>query len=362
MWLSVVIPCYNSANTIRWTLDSIIRQNVNDYEVIICDDHSTDNTIEICHEYDELLPLKYISTAPHGRHCPNNTRYDGYQAAHGEWITFIDHDDVFVDGVFQKVRNVIEESLAENPNTEFTLIGGRTILVNEDQIIQTFNESCSNLLHGKFYYRPFLDNNGLGMLENVVIYEDILFNNRFVSYCCAKHKTCIFLDEIFYKWNLNGRSFSHWLEPYGVDFDIFYFDYWIESISWPYFEAYEKYGDDENREELLVYSAHALLSFYFLYMINLQVELVSPKYMQLKIKELIKNIIRIFYTDINEIVMYALSDGEVYNGLRDGMIRGRGIPFIESKTFYQFINDVVNDNFDSGFVVKVVLPQEVSNE
>ena len=78
--------------------------------------------------------------------------------------------------------------------------------------------------------------------------------------------------------------------------------------------------------------------------------------MQLKIKELIKNIIRIFYTDINEIVMYALSDGEVYNGLRDGMIRGRGIPFIESKTFYQFINDVVNDNFDSGFVVKVVLP------
>lgn len=365
MWLSVIIPCYNCESTIARTLDSIVLQNEDrdNYEIIICNDHSQDATLEICHTYDDILPLKYVDTKPHGRHCPNNTRYDGYNASSGEWVTFIDDDDTLTEGVFALIKQTINESKAQNPDAEFTLISGEAVLISEEQVRNTFEAQCNNLMHGKFYYRDFLQKADLEPQENIVIYEDILFNSRIVAYCAAFHKDCIFINQVIYNWYLNPDSFSHWLEPLGLDFDIFYFDYWVESITWPFFEAWEKYGNETNRDELLISVARALISFYFLYMVNLQLNIVSPRFLQIKVKEVLKRTMRIFGCEIVEIITYALSDPIIYNGLRESVMSGRGMALIESKTFYQFIMDTINDVFDSGFVVQTLNrdPQEQNN-
>ena len=56
---SVVIPTYNRAKEIRRCLDSLVAQNFQDFEVLICDDGSTDDTSSVVSEYSHLLDITY---------------------------------------------------------------------------------------------------------------------------------------------------------------------------------------------------------------------------------------------------------------------------------------------------------------
>lgn len=90
--VSVIIPTYNSAPTIRRTLDSIFAQEGRgedfDLEVLVIDDCSKDNTLEILKEYD--LKIFENETNKGG---PNYGRNTGLKHATGDYICFIDHDD-----------------------------------------------------------------------------------------------------------------------------------------------------------------------------------------------------------------------------------------------------------------------------
>ena len=57
-WLSVIIPAYNCVNTIERLLDSILDQHDDDLEIIICDDHSTDNFMDNVVPYTDKLNIK----------------------------------------------------------------------------------------------------------------------------------------------------------------------------------------------------------------------------------------------------------------------------------------------------------------
>ena len=164
----------------------------------------------------------------------------------------------------------------------------------------------------------------------------------------------IAIDDIVYEWRLNQKSFSHWLDPHGVDFDFFYFDYWVYANTFPFFEAWEKYHIEESRHVLLAWASQSLLGYYFLYMILIHDTTFAPKYYRIKIKEVIRNIIRIFNSNLEEIIVHALSDPEIYDGLRISTGRGRGIHFIETKSFHQFIRDIWNDEYESDYVVNYI--------
>jgi GT2 family glycosyltransferase len=87
--LSVVVCSYNGAKTIRDTLDGLKRLAYPDYEVIVVNDGSTDDTPAIAAEYD----VELISTENRGL---SNARNTGYQAARGEIVAYID-DDAYPD-------------------------------------------------------------------------------------------------------------------------------------------------------------------------------------------------------------------------------------------------------------------------
>lgn len=88
--VSVVIPAYNSAMYIRQTLESVLNQTYPHIEIIVVDDGSTDNTMQILHEYGDKV--KPISQNNQGSAVARNA---GVQAAKGEWIAFIDSDDTW---------------------------------------------------------------------------------------------------------------------------------------------------------------------------------------------------------------------------------------------------------------------------
>lgn len=88
---SVVIPTYNRAEELRRCLDSLVNQTYKDFEVLVCDDGSTDHTPQIVEMFRDLLSLHYIWEENWGG--PAKPRNNGIKQAKGEWICFLDSDD-----------------------------------------------------------------------------------------------------------------------------------------------------------------------------------------------------------------------------------------------------------------------------
>lgn len=87
---SIIIPTYNNADLIERCLDSIIAQTYTNWEAIIINNYSTDNTVEVVNSYNEKR-FKLINFSNNGIIAASRNR--GLKEASGEWIAFLDSDD-----------------------------------------------------------------------------------------------------------------------------------------------------------------------------------------------------------------------------------------------------------------------------
>lgn len=88
--VSVVIPTYNRAAYIRQAIDSVLQQTMTDFEIIVVDDGSTDDTREVVAGYGERI--RYLRTANGG---PARARNAGMAEARGQYIAWLDSDDTY---------------------------------------------------------------------------------------------------------------------------------------------------------------------------------------------------------------------------------------------------------------------------
>lgn len=98
--ISVVIPAYNAADFIAETLDSILAQTVQDFEIIVVDDGSTDNTVQVVREYAARDARIRLIQNNHGRQ--SQARNTAIAVAQYPWIAPIDADDLIVPTRFEK--------------------------------------------------------------------------------------------------------------------------------------------------------------------------------------------------------------------------------------------------------------------
>ena len=94
--ISIIMPTYNRAGYIEEALDSIKKQTFTDYEIIVVDDGSTDNTKEILDKYEGIRCI-YLE---HGGIA--GARNTAVKAARGKWIAFLDSDDLWKEDKLQK--------------------------------------------------------------------------------------------------------------------------------------------------------------------------------------------------------------------------------------------------------------------
>jgi glycosyltransferase involved in cell wall biosynthesis len=91
--VSVVIPAYNAEDYVRQTLDSVLAQTFTDYEVIMVNDASTDSTPDLLREYERKGRFRVVT------HEVNKglaaARNSGIRCARGEFVTFLDADDLW---------------------------------------------------------------------------------------------------------------------------------------------------------------------------------------------------------------------------------------------------------------------------
>jgi glycosyltransferase involved in cell wall biosynthesis len=100
--ISVIIPSYNKVEYISKTLDSILRQNYSNYEIIVQDGKSTDGTFEIVQKYAKKFPqiFRIESKIDKGQTSAINS---GLGKAKGELVTYINADDVYLPDTLQTV-------------------------------------------------------------------------------------------------------------------------------------------------------------------------------------------------------------------------------------------------------------------
>ncbi len=90
--VSVIIPTYNAETFLAETIQSVLDQTYTNFELIIVDDASTDQTSKIVREFDDPR-VKFIQ---HEKNLGADiARHTGLQASSGEIVTFWDHDDLF---------------------------------------------------------------------------------------------------------------------------------------------------------------------------------------------------------------------------------------------------------------------------
>lgn len=104
--VSVVIPTYNRARDLRRCLGSLCRQTVTDFEVLVCDDGSSDDTADVVREYEARLDITYdVSVNWGGAARPRNR---GIAIARAPYVAFLDSDDWWAPRKLAKSVEILE--------------------------------------------------------------------------------------------------------------------------------------------------------------------------------------------------------------------------------------------------------------
>ena len=109
--LSVIVPCYNCRNTVERTLDSLAAQTLKDLELIVINDGSTDDTLQVLEKYGEKHPELNIRLLTKENEGIAAARTFGMEQVTGEYIGFLDSDDYTEPGMFAEMT---EKADSEN--------------------------------------------------------------------------------------------------------------------------------------------------------------------------------------------------------------------------------------------------------
>ena len=113
MKFSIVIPTYNRADIIAKSLDSIYSQTYQDWEIIVVDNASTDNTAGVIAKYLSKGKLRYIVNDKNYER--SYSRNKGMRLAKGDFVSLLDSDDVLYPDCLQKAADFS----TANPETTF---------------------------------------------------------------------------------------------------------------------------------------------------------------------------------------------------------------------------------------------------
>lgn len=105
--ISVIIPTYNRANLIKRTIKSVLDQTLSPKEILICDDGSTDNTLSVIKSFKDKR-IKWIPGIHTGH--PGITRNMGIKKSSGNWLAFLDSDDVWHPNKLEKQMQLLMNS------------------------------------------------------------------------------------------------------------------------------------------------------------------------------------------------------------------------------------------------------------
>ena len=142
-YLSVIIPTYNVEKFIEKTLYSIIEQSFRDYEIIIVDDASTDNTYQLCLNFKANNPSRNIEVFQLKHGGVSMARNFGISKASGKYIHFLDSDDEILHDMYNSFYD-----LSQHFNYDL-IIGAVNIIKPTCTVVQTIQNDIDCQIKAK---------------------------------------------------------------------------------------------------------------------------------------------------------------------------------------------------------------------
>ncbi len=155
--VSILMPTYNRANLLPLAVDSVLKQTYSNWELLLLDNQSTDNTGEIGKKYSaEDDRIKYFNLEKSSNHGITDYLNFGIRTAEGKYIARLDDDDEWYDPekLFKQV-NFLET------HTDYILVGGGAVMVDADrkEIFKFFKrEIDEKIRNNALYANPFWHN------------------------------------------------------------------------------------------------------------------------------------------------------------------------------------------------------------
>lgn len=186
MKLSIIIPTYNAEAYLPQCLDSILAQEHSGCEVIVVDDGSTDGTAALLEHYPDV---KVVHQENRGMSTARNR---GLDEARGEYILFVDSDDLLTDGALETLVAELsgEDIIAFNAKKLHDATGEQTYhpTIREPETTDGWTYFCRHRLEAtdihfvciwqRAYRRQFLIDNNLRFADGILRAEDNLFTTQ----------------------------------------------------------------------------------------------------------------------------------------------------------------------------------------
>lgn len=203
--LSIIIPAYNCATSITQIVNSILRQDFKDFELIIINDCSTDNTLDILKKLAKTdRRIKVVNQPKNGG--ASAARNTGIAKAHGKYIMFFDADDDIVAGTLATFIKAIKK-----PEIELAVSGFMSVTIKNKKVLNSV-DVCTNRLPSqkdneswkiyilrllgldgrlyqvwnKIYLANIIKDNHLKFQEGINFGEDLLFNLDYFAHMSGK--------------------------------------------------------------------------------------------------------------------------------------------------------------------------------
>lgn len=226
---SIIIPCYNVEKYLSFAIESVLKQQNGNWEMILIDDGSIDSTPEICDQF--AMKDSRIRVIHQKNQGVSIARNNGISEANGDWLVFLDADDWFCDAAFDILNESIHEGLSdvyiynhcynkghvEKKGAHFKerrmLRSGAerkwflldTLYPYYDILKNGLDVKSIRAVHGKLYNRQLLNDNNIRFDASIPIEEDALFN--FHVFSCAK--TICLQDSYLLHYRISEESVMH---------------------------------------------------------------------------------------------------------------------------------------------------------
>lgn len=214
---SIIVPVYNAEQHLQQCLNSIAAQTHTDFEVIIINDGSTDNSEKICKDMIEHDSRFIYHSKENGG--VSSARNAGLTMAQGEWISFVDADDYIMPDYLQTFLNT-------NPKADITFFG--ELLINQTYTTSTkvhspqycscridieqaiYELRCGKLgdvfgwTWNKFFHKDIIIQKNIRFLENVSFREDELFTLEYCRYISSLR----IIDKTLYVYRIHDYGLT----------------------------------------------------------------------------------------------------------------------------------------------------------
>lgn len=222
MRFSIIVPVYNAEKYLDACLHSVLDQDYQDYEILLINDGSTDGSEALCAEYaSDYTQVRFCSQSNAG---PSAARNRGIQMAEGEYLMFLDSDDMILPESLKKLEEVL---IQDHPDAVISslIFRNNDVLVPENTVTdQLWKDNHGNRILDEIcrsrYSTPA---SKVIIRRQLIVQSNILFPTEYkigedifmMSQALCSSASMVYNPEPYYVYNQNDASITH-----NVNYDV----------------------------------------------------------------------------------------------------------------------------------------------